>query len=120
MTVTAIRCVSLPGGLYVHLIMSESNDGQSMASQERGLVPKIIPDQFAVANLPKAVTQAVSKVKMREYRQQMRMLALDIGIHPAARACGLKESRVLNWAVRYGWNKKHRCPHCGQPVVKIG
>jgi hypothetical protein len=90
--------------------MSESDNGQ------RGLAP----NQIALADLPKAVTQAVSKVKMREYREQMRMLALDIGIRPAARACGLKESRVLNWAVRYGWNKKHRCSLCGQPVVKIG
>ena len=94
--------------------MSESDNDQPMASPERGLVP----NQIALTDLPKAVTQAVSKVKMREYREQMRMLALDIGIRPAARACGLKESRVLNWAVRYGWNKKHRCPLCGQAVVK--
>ena len=60
-------------------------------------------------------------------RQNVQSLALRIGIRAAARQYGLKESRVLNWACRYGWHigkRKHishipvsRCRLCGQPVV---
>ena len=76
---------------------------------------------------------ALSKAERKVILEQVRMLAFDIGFRSAARALGLKESRVLNWAWRYGWSdsrysspygvarrarREGRCPRCGQPVVK--
>jgi hypothetical protein len=70
---------------------------------------------------------AREQVQATAVRQNVHNLALRIGIRAAAREYGLKESRVLNWAWRYGWHigkRKHRshnlvnrCRVCGQPVI---
>jgi hypothetical protein len=72
----------------------------------------------------RAARKQVQVIAVREY---VRRLACRIGTRAAAREYGLKESRVLNWAWRYGWHigkGKHishnpvtRCPLCGQPVI---
>jgi len=42
--------------------------------------------------------------EIREHREQVRMIGIMLGNwRETARTCGLKESRVLNWVVRYGW-----------------
>jgi len=72
---------------------------------------------------------AGNRVSPAAVRQNVYDLALRIGIRAAAREYGLKESRVLNWAWRYGWhigkrkyrahNPVNRCHTCGQPVISI-
>lgn len=37
-------------------------------------------------------------------QEQVRILALDIGVRPAARKLGLNEDTVCSWAKRYQWN----------------
>ncbi len=38
------------------------------------------------------------------FRAQVQMLAIQIGVRPAARACGLDEDRVRKWSQRGKWN----------------
>lgn len=39
-------------------------------------------------------------------QEQVRILAMDIGVRPAARKLGLNEDTVCSWAIRYGWEIK--------------
>jgi hypothetical protein len=42
--------------------------------------------------------------ELQAHREQVRMIGIMLGNwRETARTCGLKESRVLNWVVRYGW-----------------
>jgi hypothetical protein len=46
----------------------------------------------------------VTLAEIRAHREQVRMIGIMLGNwRETARTCGLKESRVLNWVVRYGW-----------------
>lgn len=91
--------------------------------KETAQEPMSDPSLPAVQQSPTARKQT-QVIAIREY---VRRLAFRIGIRAAAREYGLKESRVLNWAWRYGWhigkrkltshNPVNRCPLCGQPVI---
>ena len=45
----------------------------------------------------------MTKAEFTGFREQVRMLAHSIGVRPAARSLGLKETRVLKWAERGKW-----------------
>jgi len=45
----------------------------------------------------------VTKAEFRGFTEQVQMLAMQIGVRPAARAIGLNENRVLQWARRGKW-----------------
>jgi hypothetical protein len=60
-----------------------------------------------------------TKAELLEQREQVRMLAIQIGYRAAARECGLSEDRVRQWAHRYGWSLPHKLArsafsHCGR------
>ena len=49
-----------------------------------------------------------TKAEVVAKREQVRMLAMQIGYRAAARECGLSEDRVRQWAHRYGWSLPHK------------
>ena len=55
-----------------------------------------------------ATTPRPTKAELVEQREQVRMLAMQIGYRAAARECGLSEDRVRQWAHRYGWSLPHK------------
>jgi hypothetical protein len=97
-------------------------------------LPDVTPKETAqepMSESPNSALQqspaARKQAQVTAVREYVRRLAVSIGIRAAARQYGLKESRVLNWAWRYGWHigkRKHpshnpvnRCRLCGQPVI---
>lgn len=47
--------------------------------------------------------QIATRSHLATFQAQVRMLAMQIGLRPAARACGLDENRVLQWSKRGKW-----------------
>jgi hypothetical protein len=45
----------------------------------------------------------MTKAEFASYQSQVQMLAMQIGVRPAARAIGLDENRVLQWSRRGKW-----------------
>jgi hypothetical protein len=67
----------------------------------------------------------ITLAEMRAHREQVHMIGIMLGNwRETARTCGLKESRVLNWVVRYGWKLPARYrtapknAHVWSPEVK--
>ncbi len=50
-----------------------------------------------------ADARQVTKADNGTLQSQVRLLALSIGLRPAARAMGLSEDRVRNWSRRFKW-----------------
>ena len=46
----------------------------------------------------------LSRAEAHAFRQQAQMLALQIGLTPAAHAIGIKPERIRKWNERYKWN----------------
>ena len=97
-------------------------------------LPDVTPKETAQEPMSESLNSALQlspaarkQAQVTAVREYVRRLAVSIGIRAAARHYGLKESRVLNWACRYGWHIgkcKHsahspvnRCRLCGQPVI---
>ncbi len=56
----------------------------------------------------------MTKADFASLRDQVRILALNIGLRPAARAMGLSEDRVRNWSSRNKWGLS-KLPLCSVP-----
>jgi hypothetical protein len=70
------------------------------------------------------IPSGMSKAELRALREQVRMLGISLGSwREAARQCGLKEDRVLQWAHRYSWTLPDRTlavRQSDQPIVSSG
>ena len=54
------------------------------------------------------MTKTKTQTKPAVDREAVRVLAIELGAREAARRLSIKESTVLSWARRYGWNLPKR------------